>query len=464
MRLKYTIIGICVLLFTSCKIGKDFQQPNLDLPEQYRDNVNATVGQDTLAHSPRDFFRNKSLLTLLDSAFLKNSDLLIAVQNIAMAERTLSTVKLNFLPDLNAQIGGSYSKFSKNSSAGQVGGHREAKDFNLSVALTWDVDIWGKIKREKEEALSAYLQTQEARKAVQTKLVADVAKAYYNLLMLDEQLRIAFRSEELSDSTLNIMRMQYKVGDADMLGIRQVEAQLNENRILISQIRQSIGVQENALSVLCGRYAAPIERHIEEDGEFYSVPKDGYPVSMLALRPDIKAAELSLRAANARVGIKQAAMYPAINISLSGGVNSLTSSNWFSIPASLFGTMTGGITQPIFNRKKLKTQYEQAKIEREKEVIAFRRTVLDGYAQVSDALKNKEEVEKQFIFAVHREKALEENIHSSRLLFTAGMANYLDVITVQSSYLQARLQKAQLYTEKAISDIELYYALGGGWQ
>ena len=157
-------------------------------------------------------------------------------------------------------------------------------------------------------------------------------------------------------------------------------------------------------------------------------------------------------------------MYPAISISAEAGLNSLTSSSWFSIPASLFGTLAGGITQPIFNKGRLKAQYEQAKIEREKEVIRFRQAVLDGYAQVSNALKNKEEIEKQFIFAISREKALEEGIVSTQLLFRAGTVTYLDIITVQSAYLQSSLQKVQLYTDKALADIELYYTLGGGWQ
>jgi len=463
--LKYTYIVFVSLLLTSCLIGKKYQRPNLNLPGQYRNVKEVTAQtQDTLMHQPRSFFKNRILVQLLDSAFVKNSDLLLAVQNIALAEKTLSTVKLNYLPELNAQMNGSYNKVSKNSLAGQADGRRENKDFNLSAVLSWDIDIWGKIKNEKKEALFNYLKTQEVRKAVQTKLVADIAKGYYNLLMLDEQLNIANKSKELSDSALQMLKIQYQVGDANVLGIRQLEAQIDGNRILISQIEQSISSQESALSVLCGNYVSSIKRKQEEKEEFYSVPSEGYPASLLSARPDVKAAELSLQAGNARVGIFQAAMYPNINISLSGGLNSLTSSNWFSVPASLFGTVAGGITQPIFNRKKLKTQYEQALIEKEKEVILFRQTVLEGYTQVCNALKNNEEIEKQYISALNKEEVLRDNISSIRLLFVTGSVNYLDVITVQSSYLEARLQTSRLRMEKATAKLELYYALGGGWQ
>lgn len=463
--LKYTKIVFVSLLLTSCMISREFQRPDLNMPEQYK-NVKDGIAhtQDTLVHQPRSFFKNTTLLQLLDSAFLKNSDLLLAVQNIALAEKTLSMVKLNYLPELNTQINGSYTKASKNSLIGQSSSLSENKDFNFSAMLSWDIDIWGRIKNEKKEALVNYLKAQEVRKAVQTKLVAEIAKGYYNLLMLDEQLNIANKSRELSDSTLQLMKIQYQVGEANILGIKQIEAQLEGNRILVSQIEQSISLQESALSVLCGNYASTISRQLEDKEEFHSTPAEGYPVSLLSSRPDIKAAELSLQAANARVGIYQAAMYPNINISLTGGLNSLTSSNWFSVPASLFGIVAGGISQPIFNRKRLRTQYEQALIEREKEVITFRQAVLEGYAQVYDALKNKEEIEKQFIFALNKEKVLKDNISAIRVLFTTGVANYLDIITVQSAYLEARLQTARLSMEKVVANVELYVALGGGWQ
>lgn len=462
--LKYISIAVSLLLLASCAVSRKYQRPELNMPEQYRQESGTTSGEDTLTRRPHDFFKNTVLLALLDSAFVKNSDLLIAVQNILSAETTLSTIKLNYLPELNAQINGNYTKASENSLAGQSGGNRESKDFNLSAVLSWDIDIWGKIKSEKNEALANYMKTQEVRKAVQTRLTADIAKGYYSLLMLDQQFDIATRSMELSDSTLQMMRIQYQVGNANILAIRQIEAQLEDNKLLMSQIRQSISSQENALSVLCGNYAVSISRKREEGEEFHTTPSEGYPVALLSVRPDIKAAELSLQAANARVGIQQAAMYPSINISLSGGLNSLTSSNWFSVPASLFGTVAGGITQPILNRRRLKAQYEQALIEREKEIITFRQAVLEGYIQVSDALKNREETEKQFIFATKKEKVLEDNISSIRVLFTTGVVNYLDIITVQSAYLEARLQTTRLSMEKAMANVALYYALGGGWQ
>lgn len=465
MKFKYYIsyTFMFLLLLSSCKVGKDYQRPELNLPDKYREDESLMEREDTVIYPVKEFFKNPELVSLLDTALNKNSDLLLAIKNIDIAESTLGAAKLNYLPDLTAQINGSYSSQSKNSAAMQVGGSREIKDYNLSIGITWDVDIWGKIRREKEEALANYLQSHEAKKTVQTRLVADVAKGYYNLLMLDEQYQIAIESKELSERTLNIVKLQYQVGEASVIGVQQVEAQLEQNKVLISQIENSISIQENALSLLCGNYAKSIKR-TRIGNEFEHIPVGGYPVSLLANRPDVRVAELSLKAANARVGIALAAMYPSLTINPSGGLNSMKESNWFSIPASLFGTLAGGITQPIFNRGRLKANYKQMQLERDKSVISFRQSVIEAYAQVSDAMRNKQELEKQYLFALKRENIMKESIKSTDVLFRAGEVNYLEVINVQSNFLQSSLQSSQIYTEKMQANIELYYALGGGWQ
>lgn len=465
MKFKYYTLYTLTLLFllASCKVGKDYQRSELKLPDKYREDESMMNRQDTIIYPIRELFKNPKLIALLDTALNKNTNLLIAVKNIDITGSILGTAKLNYLPDLTAQINGSYSRLSKNSAAIQGGDSREAKDYNLSIGMTWDIDIWGKIRREKEEALANYLQSHEAKKAVQTRLVADVAKGYYNLLMLDDQYRIATESKDLSEETLRVVKLQYEVGEASVIGVQQVEAQLEQNKVLLSQIENSISIQENALSLLCGDYAKTIKRSRIKN-EFEHIPVGGYPVSLLANRPDVRDAELSLKAANARVGIALAAMYPSLTINPSGGLNSLKESNWFSIPASLFGTVAGGITQPIFNRGRLKANYEQIQLERDKSVITFRQSVLEAYAQVSDAIKNKQELEKQYVFAVKREDIMKESIKATDLLFRAGEVNYLEVISVQSNFLQSSLQLSQLSSEKMQANIELYYALGGGWQ
>lgn len=438
----------------------------MNLPEKFR-NAPATA-ESVYTWDIRSFFKNKALLALIDTAVKHNSDLLIAVKNIASSEAVLKKVKLNYLPELNGQLAGNHTISSKNSLAGvgneQFIGKRDVEDFTASLGLSWEIDIWGRIRREKEEALAVYMQSQEVKKAVQTKLVADVANGYYNLLMLDEQLEIAKKNRSLSDSTVQLIQIQYKVGEASNLAIQQAKAQLEMTKQLIPQIEQSIALQENALSLLCGSYAGAVKRKAQPAEEFGYQQNDAYPVSILSARPDIRVAEFALRAANANAGVAQAAMYPALTITASGGLNSFKSSNWFTIPGSLFGVVAGGITQPVFQRRKLKTQYDQAVIEREKAVISFRQAVLQGYAQVSDALISKQKLDEQYVAAENREIQLSAGINTAGILFRTGMANYLEIITANNNYLQSRLQTVELYKNKAAARIELYRALGGGWQ
>ncbi|WP_149243609.1 efflux transporter outer membrane subunit [Dyadobacter sp. 32] len=466
MKIKFFLL-ILVLIISACRVGKDYQRPQLGLPDQF----GTTHSTDTtLSQVPdvKSFFKDVNLQALIDTAILQNNDLGIAVKNIESAQAVLKKVRLNYLPDLNAQITANQNISSANSLAGigneQFIGSRSVKDFSASLGLSWEIDIWGRIRREKQEALAMLLQMQEVRRAVQTQLVADVANGYYNLLMLDRQLEIAVQSRQLSDSTLAVTNAQYKVGEANLLSIRQAGAQLELTAQLTAQIEQSIKVQENALSLLCGKYAQHITRQPIQQEDILDISDAAYNVSMLAVRPDVHAAELALVAANARVGIAQAQMYPALSITASGGLNSFKASNWLSVPGALFGSVAGGLTQPVFQRRSLKTRYEQAVIEREKAVLSFRQAVLQGYTEVSDALVINQSLDEQFLAAERRQQALQEGVGTAAVLFRTGMVNYLEVLTVENTYLQTRLNLAELQREKAGAIIGLYRSLGGGWK
>lgn len=466
MKRRYYLI-LLMLIAGSCRVGKDYRRPELNTPEQFRAQAHSDTTLQMLP-AVKEFFKNQTLLALIDTAIIQNNELKIAVKNIESSQAVLRKVRLNYMPDLNAQINANHNISSANSLAGigneQFIGSRSVEDFSATLGLTWEIDIWGRIRREKEEAMSAFLQTQQVRRAVQTQLIANVANGYYNLLMLDQQLEIARQSWQLSNSTLNIIYAQYRVGEANGLAIKQAKAQLEVSAQLIPQIEQSIQIQENALSLLCGNYAKTIIRQSLNEREFSDISIDGFPVSALASRPDVHAAELGLRATNARVGITEALRYPALTISASGGLNSFKASNWFSIPGALFGSVASGLTQPVFQRGRLKLQYQQAMIERDKSVITFKQTVLQGYAQVSDALIMNQKLDEQFRAAENRQLALQEGIGSANVLFRTGMVNYLEIITAENSYLQTRLNVAQLSREKAGAIIELYRALGGGWK
>jgi outer membrane protein TolC len=190
----------------------------------------------------------------------------------------------------------------------------------------------------------------------------------------------------------------------------------------------------------------------------------GVPASLLSRRPDVRAAELAVVAANARMGVAKANMYPALNITAGGGLESFKSSNWFNIPGSLFGLAAGTIVQPVFRRNELKTNYEIAKLEREQSVLEFRQLVLQAVGEVADALVEIEQLQQQREIASSRVDTLKLSVINARKLFSSDLANYLEVITAQGNALQAELELAAIEKRQLDALVELYRALGGGWR
>lgn len=370
---------------------------------------------------------------------------------------------------MNLQINASSNRPSDNSlnglSTSQFLNTSHIEDYNANLALTWEADIWGKIKKQKEAAYAGYLQSAEVKKAVQTRIVAEVASGFYRLLMLDAQLTVAKRNVELTDNTLKMIKMQFDAGQVTSLAIQQAEGQQLRAAQFIPQITQEISIQENALSALTGRFPFAVERAITL--EQLTVPDQlatGVPATMLSIRPDVKNVELGLKIANAKVGIANARLYPSLVISASGGLNSFQASNWFNIPASLFGVVGGGITQPIFQRKELKTQFELAKVERDQSVLLFRQAVIGAVVEVSNEQAKIVNLKSEYAIAQNRVKTLQLAVKNSDLLFKSGMANYLEVITAQGNLLQGELDLTTLKTAQLNASVSLYRALGGGWQ
>jgi HAE1 family hydrophobic/amphiphilic exporter-1 len=473
-------LGVLALVATlglgSCKVSKDVATPTPLLPQTFRGAASAsassaaTTDSTSVADLPyNNFFADADLQQLIDSAIARNYDMQVALQNIRASQLVLRRSKLGYLPDFTLQITGTYNRPSDNSlngiSAKQFLGADHIDDFNANAALSWEADIWGKIRNQQTRALAAYLQTQEARKALQTSIVADVANGYYNLLMLDAQLGIARANLALNDSTLRIIRLQFDAGDVTALGVQQAEAQKLTSAGLIPQLEQSILLQEDALSILTGRLPGAIARgRTLEEVQVRDDLSAGVPAGMVSRRPDVRSSELDLTIANANVGITKAQLYPALMITAQGGLNTFTASNWFNIPGSLFGVVAGGLTQPLFQRQQLRTQYELAKVDREKTVIRFRQSVLVAVGEVSDALAQMDKLKEQRVVAASRVDTLRQAIVNANSLFRNGMANYLEVLTAQATVLQSELELASIKKGQLSAEVELYRSLGGGWK
>jgi len=466
---KIVMVAILITTLISCSVSKDIETPKDALPENFR---NASVSKDTTSIADlewKNFFTEKDIIKLIDEAVIRNNDLQIATKNIEIAQYRFTQSKWNNVPQINLGVNASTSNPSDNSftgkNLGQALGQNHINDFTAGATLSWEADIWGKIKNQKKGAYAEYLQSEEVKKALQTTIVADVSKGYYNLLMLDAQLEIAKQTLKLNDSTTSIIKLKYDAGQVTSLAIQQSEAQKLNSAQLIPLLEQNIAIQENALSVLTGSFPDSKERTIRLST--IAVKNNaavGIPSSLVSRRPDVKSAELALKVANANVGITKADFYPALRITAQGGVNSFEASNWFTIPASLFGTVAGGLTQPLFNNKRVKTEYNIAVVEREKAVINFRQSVLIAVSEVADALVAVEKLQQQEAFLQERVKTLQQAIKNANLLFKNGMAEYLEVLTAQATLLQSELELADIKRAQLSANTELYRALGGGWR
>jgi multidrug efflux system outer membrane protein len=469
--MKNYIYGLAFLfVLSACTVSKDIETPKPALPDNFR---NAAVLTDTTSIADlqwKSFFTDAVLQQLIDSAIAKNYDMLIAVKNIEASQLLFKQVKWNYVPEVGLNVTANTQRPSDNSLTGlslsQYNiGTKHIEDYSADVAISWEADIWGKIHNQQRASLAAYLQTAEAKKAIQTNIVASVSQGYYNLLMLDEQLSIAKANVMLNDSTLRIVSLQYDAGQVTLLAVQQTKAQLQAATQLIPQFEQNLNIQENALRILTGNLPGEISRTATFDQiTFPDNLSAGVPSNLVSRRPDVKSYELALITANANVGVNKAAMYPALRITASGGINSFMANNWFNIPASLFGIVSGSLGQPLFKHKQLKTTYRVSEVEREKTVLQFRQSVLNAVGEVSVALVKIDKLKAQQAIAANRVSTLQQATKNASLLFINGMANYLEVITAQSNVLQSELELASIKRSELSAVAELYRSLGGGWR
>lgn len=468
-KIKEILVSTLVIASAvSCmpKLALDKVSP--ELPETFQ--YTATADTASVANLQwRQFFHDPVLQDLIEKGIKNNYDLQIALKQVASSQERMKQAKYMQYPEVGFGVTGQITRPSDNSLNGQsinlFLGKSYVEDYNAAFNLSWEADIWGKIKNQQEVSKMQYLQTYEATKAIQTQVVAAISQGYYNLLMLDKQLEIAKSNLELSKNTLHITEKIWQSGDATSLGVQQSKAQKEYTELLIKQLEQNIKIQENALSILVGENPTKISRTIEMSDT--SLPQNfsaGLPAAMVSRRPDVRQQELVLLESNALIGIAQANMYPSLKITANGGVNSFKIDNWFQIPASLFGSALGGITQPVFQKRQLKTNLNVAKIQREKNVLAFRQSVLNAVGEVTDALVSNESLKVQEEKASEQVNTLKSGIQSAEKLYKSGLVNYLEVITAQGNSLQAELNLASIKRQRLSSIVDLYRALGGGWK
>ncbi|MCC2600211.1 efflux transporter outer membrane subunit [Sphingobacterium sp. FBM7-1] len=483
MKVKYLLYITTILISLSgCKVGKRYVQPKLNLPESFRGDT-LTYQPDTITFpqvSWRDFFNDPQLIKLIDTALVNNYDMRTALKNIEIANRNLRQNKLEYLPSIDGNIATvnkqyrsrdfysnpSSNWYSKNGKEAPENLYAHQSQFSAGLEFSWELDIWGRIAHQQDALKSDFLDSFEAKNAIQTKLVADVAKGYFNLIMLDAQIEVAKRNLRLNDSTLRMIQLQYDAGEITALAIQQTESQRLVAASLIPELEKEIALQENALNILIGEMPNVITRGFQIDS-LMNIKKSitlGSPVAIVRNRPDIKRAEYALIAANAEMNIRQIMRYPQLSLSGVLGTNAMLPKNWYNIPGALLGGFVGGITTPVFRNGRLKNAWEVSKIEREKTELQLQQTVMEAVHEVSNAVITVEKQKEQIALARKRVENSELAVKNASLLFMSDYATYLEVITAQSNALSSELALVDLRQKQLEAYVDLYRALGGGWQ
>lgn len=481
-RIGLGFIGLCLLIAQGCKVGEKYTQPTLNLPDQFRgDTLSYFADTSSISNiSWKDFFHDPTLKELIDSALVNNYDMKTALLNIEIASKQLRQNKYNYLPEVDATIGsmnkqwrskdfgsGPSSKwYEKHGTKASENMFTYLSQFGSEIGFSWEIDIWGKISNAKDQLNAEFMNSQEVRNAIQTNLIANVAKGYFNLLMLDAKIEVAKRNVTLNDSTKKMLELQYQAGEITALGIQQTESQRLIAASLVPELEKEILIQENALQVLTGKMPDRIERGTSFE-HLFAENKDislGSPIEILRNRPDVRGAELELIASNANANIQQAMRYPSLSLGGEFGVNAMLPKNWFSIPGALLGGIGANLTAPIFKRKSLKTKWEVAKLERDKAELSLQQTVVEAVSEVSDAVITVEKQREQLEYARLRVENSQKAVQNANLLFKGGYATYLEVITAQSNALNSDLALVELRQEHLESYVNLYRSLGGGWR
>lgn len=461
-------IGISLfagVLLTSCVVGKKYSRTDLNAPEKYREDI--TLTGDTILHPWKSYYKDPMLVSLIEKALVKNNEVLIAMKSMEQLDLTYKQAKLSLLPTLDFDAGASRSYQSKNSLNGSLSAQFTSKDYlddySANLRLSWEADIWGKAAMQKRDAKAGYFAQKENLSALKTRIIVQVAQSYYNLLGLDEQLKIAQKNIDLSNSTLSMMQMQYNSGLISSLALYQTEAQKKTAELLVPLAEANIAVQENALQILCGEYPDSITRSGNLDAAELNVAlPSGVPAALLSRRPDVKAAEYAVMSANAKTGLAKATMYPTLSLSPSIGINSFEFDTWFNFPGSVTKTIAANLVQPIFKKRQLRTAYEIAILEQEKAVVQFKQSFITAVGEVSDAMSKLKNADKRMELATEKSVSLDKATHDANLLYKSGMATYLEVIVAQNSALQNDLDVVAIKLEKLNAAINLYRALGGG--
>ncbi|GGG93178.1 multidrug resistance protein [Polaribacter pacificus] len=462
---KGAILVVMAFTIQSCFVAKDYVRPTVEETDNLYRTDNLPSDSISMADvSWKTLFTDSYLNQYIEEGLQNNIDIRIAIQQIVAAEAYLKQGKAGNLPTLNASGSASRSYISSNGQQGAILsslGTDHIDQFELSGALSWEADIWGKIRSNKRAFAASYLQSVAAHQAVKTQLISTIAANYYQLLALDSKLLITQQTIEARKNSVETIKALKEAGLTNQVAVDQNIAQYNSAKALEVDLETAIFKTENTLSILLGKSPQHFKRSSLGNQKIESSLKLGVPSNLLSNRPDVMSSEYKLIQAFELTNVAKSNFYPSLTLTASTGFQSLNVDNLFN-GNSLFANLAGGITQPILNGRKIKTQYEVAKAQQEQALLNFKKSLLTAGNEVSNALFAYHSETKKYTFRLKEVEALRKAEQNSNELLKNGYATYLDLLTARQSALNAELNIIDSKLQQLLTIVDLYEALGGG--
>jgi multidrug efflux system outer membrane protein len=455
-------IALLVLL-TGCTLGPKYKRPAAQVPDVYR-GLAPDAGTQTSASFAEErwwtVFQDRQLQNLIREALAQNYDVRIAAIRVVQAQAALGITRADQFPTITAGASTANERFPRT----RITPAFETSPTELNLSLAWELDFWGKFRRATEAARAELLATEWGHRAVIASLVSNLASAYFQLLELDSEMEISSRALNSRKESLRLVEIRAKGGTTSLMDVRQSEQLVYTAAAAIPDLERRIEQQENFISILLGKNPESVGRGkpLLENAVQPSVPA-GLPSDLLARRPDIQLAEQQLVAANARIGVAKAAYFPQITLTAAGGYQSSALTDLFTGPAGLW-SFGGQLAQPIFTAGKIRSNVRLTQARQQEAVLIYQQSIQQAFREVSDALiayrKNQEFREQQEFLTTSAQDAT--RLAASR--YGGGVTSYLEVLDSDTRYLDAQLGLAQAQLNERLAMVQLYNALGGGWQ
>ena len=449
--------------------------PEKTLPDTFTQTVDKQEAITVASVNWREYFTDNNLQNLLDEAVKNNPDLQMALQRIEISRSSVKLANGALLPQVSLNVGGSVRRFglytmdgAGNSTTQITPGQTiptNLPDMYLGMQSSWEIDIWEKLRHQRESAISTYLASVEGTNFVISTLVADVASYYTELLALDNELALVQQTITKQQEALEVIQLQKEVGRANELAVEQFHAQLLNTKILEKNIQQQVIEVENKINFLLGRYPQPIKRNKDIFArELPAQIASGFPSQLLANRPDIREAEFKIQATQFDLQAAKAAFYPNFNITASLGFQAFNPEFLFSSPASIAYSVFGTLVAPIINMNALKAQFNTAQANQLTAMYHYQKTVLNAYVEVANQLVAIENLQQVNLLKTQQNALLKKSVETSGELYKTARATYLEVLLAQQNALQSNIELIGVIKQQRLSAINIYKALGGGWK